>query len=46
MRVGDAFQAIVGLKLIAIWVREICVEVSLEDVLVLVVLNKRNTRQG
>ena len=28
MRVGDAFQAIVGFLLIAIWVMEFCVEIS------------------
>jgi hypothetical protein len=28
VRVGDAFQAIVGLKLVAIWVTEFCVEIS------------------
>ena len=28
VRVGDAFQAIVGFKLIAIWVAEFCVEIS------------------
>jgi len=28
VRVGDAFQAIVGFKPIAIWVSEFCVEIS------------------
>jgi len=28
VRVGDAFQAIVGFKLIAIWASEFCVEIS------------------
>jgi hypothetical protein len=42
VRVGDAFQAIVGFKLIAIWVSEICVEISQAGRTVSFALIKRN----
>jgi hypothetical protein len=45
VRVSDAFQAIVGLKLIAIWGRRLCVEVSQAGHHVSFVSNKRNTHQ-
>jgi hypothetical protein len=46
VRVGDAFQAIVGSKLIAIWGRWFCVEISQAGHYVSLTLNKRYTAQA
>ena len=43
MRVGDAFQAIVASKLIAIWGRWFCVEISQVGHRASLALNKRDT---
>jgi hypothetical protein len=43
VRVGDAFQAIVASKLIAIWGRWFCVEISQVGHCASLALNKRNT---
>jgi len=43
VRVGDAFQAIVASKLIAIWGRWFCVEISQVGHRASLALNKRDT---
>jgi hypothetical protein len=44
VRVGDAFQAIVGFKLIAIWVSEFRVEISQTRSTLSMASNKRNAQ--